>query len=146
MVETKGDWDLKRIEEYLNQTRFPLRFSCITSKGYPTVFSLWYLYENDRIWCAVQKDSAIANILRSNNKCGFEVGPNSSPYMGVRGKGDAQLVSEKGGEVLEKLIDRFLDDANAGLSDWLLSRKETETAICIDPVWFYSWDYSKRMA
>jgi len=146
MVETKGDWDLKRIEEYLNQTRFPLRFSCITSKGYPTVFSLWYLYENDRIWCAVQKDSAIANILRSNNKCGFEVGPNSSPYMGVRGKGDAQLVSEKGGEVLEKLINRFLDDDNAGLSDWLLSRKETETAICIDPVWFYSWDYSKRMA
>jgi nitroimidazol reductase NimA-like FMN-containing flavoprotein (pyridoxamine 5'-phosphate oxidase superfamily) len=146
MVEFKGDWDLKKIEEYLNQTRFPLRFSCITSKGYPTVFSLWYIYENDRIWCAVQEDSAIANILRSNNKCGFEVGPNSSPYKGVRGKGDAKLVSEKGGEVLEKLIDRFLDDTNAGLSDWLLSRKDTETAICIDPIWFYSWDYSQRMA
>jgi len=146
MTEIKGEWDLKRIEEYFQQTRFPLRFSCITSKGYPTVFSLWYIYENGRIWCAVQEDSAIANILRSNNKCGFEVGPNSSPYMGVRGKGDAKLVSEKGGEVLKKLIDRFLDDANAGLSDWLLSRKETETAICIDPTWLYSWDYSQRMA
>jgi hypothetical protein len=66
--------------------------------------------------------------------------------MGVRGKGDAKLVSEKGGEVLEKLIDRYLDDANAGLSEWLLSRKDTETAICIDPIWFYSWDYSQRMA
>lgn len=146
MAEIKGDWDLQRIEEYLNQTTYPLRFSCITSKGYPTVFSLWYIYENNKIWCAVQEDSAIANIIRANNKCGFEVGPNSSPYMGVRGKGDAALVPEKGADMLEKLIDRFLDESNSDLAGWLLSRKETETAICIEPIWLYSWDYSQRMS
>ena len=145
MAEIKGDWDLHRIARYLDQTRFPLRFSCITSRGYPTVFSLWYIYENAQIWCAVQEDSAIANILGKNNKCGFEVGPNSSPYMGVRGKGNAELVPDKGADILEKLIVRFLDDSNSDLGDWLLSRKETETAICIDPIWFYSWDYSQRM-
>lgn len=145
MAEIKGDWDLRKVEEYLNQTKFPLRFSCVTSKGYPTVFSLWYLYEDGQIWCAVQYDSAIAKILRANNRCGFEVGPNSSPYMGVRGKGNAKLVRDKGSEVLEKLVDRFLDDSNSDLRNWLLSRKNTETAICIDPIWFYSWDYSQRM-
>ena len=65
--------------------------------------------------------------------------------MGVRGKANAKLVPEKGGEILGKLIDRFLDDSNSELGNWLLSRKETETAICIEPIWIYSWDYSKRM-
>ncbi|MGB2691602.1 MAG: pyridoxamine 5'-phosphate oxidase family protein [Thermodesulfobacteriota bacterium] len=145
MVEIKGDWDFQRVEEYLDQTKFPLRFSCVSSKGYPMVFSLWYIYEDGLIWCAVQYDSAIAKILRANNRCGFEVGPNKSPYMGVRGKGNAKLVREKGSIVLEKLLDKFLDDSNSGLRHWLLSRKDTETAICIDPTWFYSWDYSQRM-
>ncbi|MGB3728903.1 MAG: pyridoxamine 5'-phosphate oxidase family protein [Thermodesulfobacteriota bacterium] len=145
MVEIKGDWDFQRVEEYLDQTKFPLRFSCVSSKGYPMVFSLWYIYEDGLIWCAVQYDSAIAKILRANNRCGFEVGPNKSPYMGVRGKGNAKLVRDKGSIVLEKLLDKFLDDSNSGLRHWLLSRKDTETAICIDPTWFYSWDYSQRM-
>ena len=65
--------------------------------------------------------------------------------MGVRGKGCAKLVSEKGPEVLEKLIDRYLDDSNKDLANWLLTRKETEIAISIDPIWIYSWDYSGRM-
>lgn len=145
MPEIKGDWELNRVEEYLDQTKFPLRFSCISSKGYPMVFSLWYIYEDGLIWCAVQYDSAIAKILRANNRCGFEVGPNKSPYMGVRGKGNAKLVREKGSIVLEKLVDKFLDDSNSALRHWLLSRKDTETAICIDPTWLYSWDYSQRM-
>ena len=146
MAEIKGDWDIQRVEEYFNQTKFPLRLSGITSKGYPTVFSLWYYYEEGKIWCAVQNDSAVAKILKANNKCGFEVGPNVSPYMGVRGKGDASLISEKGPEVLEKLVARFLDDENTDLGNWLLSRKDTETAICIEPIWIYSWDYSGRMS
>jgi len=145
MAEINGDWDLIKVEEYLDQTKFPIRFSCVSSKGYPMVFSLWYLYEDGLIWCAVQYDSAIAKILRANNRCGFEVGPNVSPYMGVRGKGNAKLVREKGSEVLEKLIARFLDDTNSDLARWLLSRKDTETAICIEPKRFYSWDYSQRM-
>ncbi|MEM7009033.1 MAG: hypothetical protein AAF462_07870 [Thermodesulfobacteriota bacterium] len=145
MTEIKGDWDIERVEQYLNQTKFPLRLSGITSKGYPTVFSLWYLYEKGHIWCAVQSDSSVAKILTGNNKCGFEIGPNVSPYMGVRGKGDAELIPEKGPGVLEKLVDRFLDDDNADLGKWLLSRKDTETAICIKPIWIYSWDYSQRM-
>ena len=145
MPEINGDWDLNNIENYLHNTKYPLRFSCITSKQYPTVFSLWYLYKQGQIWCAVQEDSAVANILRANQKCGFEVGPNSSPYMGVRGKGNANLHPEKGAEMLEELIDRYLDDSNSKLADWLLSRKHSETAICIEPIWYYSWDYSSRM-
>ncbi len=145
MLEIKGDWDIKRVEEYLNQTKFPLRLSGITSTGYPTVFSLWYLYDRGKIWCAVQEDSSVANILKANNKCGFEVGPNASPYMGVRGKGHVSIIPEKGAEKLEKLIDRFLDDTNKDLANWLLTRKDTEVAICIEPIRIYSWDYSQRM-
>ncbi len=65
--------------------------------------------------------------------------------MGVRGKGNAELIPGLGPEILEKLIERYLDDSNRDLGNWLLSRKETEVAICIEPIWIYSWDYSGRM-
>ncbi len=65
--------------------------------------------------------------------------------MGVRGKGHATIIPEKGAEKLEKLINRFLANSNKDLANWLLTRKDTEVAICIEPLRIYSWDYSGRM-
>ena len=144
-IRVKGAWDLGKTEDYLFNTRYPLRLATLGVEGVPLVTSVWYLYDNGVIWCAVQNDSDIARNIRSDSKCGFEVGPNKPPYMGVRGKGEAKLVPERGGEKLEKLIGMFLDEKNSELADWLLKRKETEVAILIQPDLLFSWDYSGRM-
>lgn len=144
-VETRGEWGIEKVEQYLRESVYPMRLSCITSSGYPLVVSLWYLYEDGYIWCAVQKDCTVARILERDGRCGFEISPNEMPYLGIRGQGAAEMIPERGAEKLEKLIKRYLDESNKKLGDWLLSRSDTETSFRINPEWFYSWDFSGRM-
>lgn len=144
-IESRGAWNLEKSEKYLLETIFPLRLATIGSDGFPLVMSVWFFYDRGLIWCAVQNDSSVALNIEVNSNIGFEVGPNETPYKGVRGQGKAKLLPERGAEKLEKLIDRYLDEDNQDLADWLLSRTDTETAICIEPEWFYSWDFTDRM-
>lgn len=144
-IKFKGAWERGEAEVYLYNTKYPIRLATINSSGMPLVTSVWYLYDNGLIWCAVQNDSDIAKNISADNRCGFEIGPNKPPYMGVRGQGVAELVPERGEEKLRKLIKRFLDKSNSELADWLLSRTDTETAIMIRTEWIFSWDYSGRM-
>lgn len=143
-MNISGKWKLKTIESYLKDSVIPLRLSVITPSGYPLVVSMWFVYEEQVIWCAAQKDSALVSHLTKNCNCGFEVAPNEPPYMGVRGKGKVEI-ADKGIEKLEALIDRYLDENNKGLAEWLLSRSSNEVAIKIRPECLYSWDYSGRM-
>ena len=144
-MKITGKWNRKKAEKYLDNTAYPLRLSIINSDGFPTVVSLWYTYKEGHLCCAVQKDSIVAKILTKNNKCGFEIGSNKPPYMGIRGQGSAVLVPDKGEETLSILIDKYLDNNNSELSEWLIRRADNEVAIYIKPKCIYSWDYSHRM-
>lgn len=144
-TKLSGVWDINSVEKYLIETVYPLRFSYIAPNNFPVVLSLWFVYQNKRLWCAVQKDSAVARNLKGNPNCAFEIGPNEPPYMGVRGQGKAVLIPEKGEEKLNKLVKKYLDYKNDSLAKWLLSRTENEVAICIEPICIYSWDYRNRM-
>ena len=76
---------------------------------------------------------------------GFEVAADAPPYRGVRGTGVAQLVEENVEEVLRTLITRYQGSERTSLSDWLLSRIDSEVAIRIEPRTLASWDFSARM-
>jgi len=143
--EVRGVWNIVKSENYLKTKKFPLRLATLTTQGFPLVTSLWYLYDSGFIWCAVQEDSVVSVNIIKNGRCGFEVGPNNPPYMGIRGHGNARLVKKRGREKLTKLIERYLGDENEDLANWLLSRADTETAIMIEPLWFFTWDYRGRM-
>jgi hypothetical protein len=67
------------------------------------------------------------------------------PYRGVRGRAHVRCLPERGGAVLERLIDRYLPDREHPLASWLLSRRAEEVAIEITPFWQTCWDYSARM-
>ena len=144
-MKIKGSWKLDEIKEFLNDSTIPIRLSLIDNKGFPIVVSLWFIFINNKFWCAVQSDSKVAKMLKKSNNCGFEISNNSPPYMGVRGKGRVNIYNKKGKEVLKVLIKRYLTDSNNKLKKWLIKRSENEIAISIDPISLYSWDYSHRM-
>ena len=87
----------------------------------------------------------LVKLLRASAKVGFEVSPNEPPYHGVRGQGTVTLHDEGAEEILESVIDRYLADSNNDLAKWLLSRKEEEVLIELQPQRFFSWDYRNRM-
>ena len=141
----KGPWSRAEVDEYLASSVFPLRLACTGKDGFPRVVSVWYLHEDQCLYCVSHRDSQLIALLRESNRVGFEVAPNEPPYCGVRGQGYAELREQGAGEILEKLLGRYLGGGESKLGQWLLSRRDEEILIAISPQRIFSWDYRERM-
>jgi len=140
-----GPWSQSQISAFLDSSRYPMRLACVGADDYPRVVSLWYAHEQGRLLCATHRSARLVPLLRRHPKVGFEIAPNDPPYCGVRGQGQAQ-VAEEGGELLERLLDRYLGSSGSPLASWLLSRRADELLITITPERWFSWDYRDRMS
>jgi len=141
----KGPWTHAQVHDYLTTCVFPLRLACVAGDGFPRVVSVWYHYSDGSFYCVSHRASQLIALLRESDRVGFEVAPNEPPYHGVRGQGLATLSDEGAGEALEHLLQRYLGSGNSSLGEWLLSRREEEILIRIQPQRLFSWDYRERM-
>ena len=139
-----GSWPLDTVERFLHQTAIPIRIAS-NGREFPLVQSQWFLYESSAIWCCAQADSVLAQRLRNDPRCAFEVSGDLPPYMGVRGTGNASLHPSEAVRILPLLINRYLGDEPSTLADWLLSRLDVEVAIRISDLSVTTWDFSARM-
>jgi nitroimidazol reductase NimA-like FMN-containing flavoprotein (pyridoxamine 5'-phosphate oxidase superfamily) len=139
-------WSLGEVEQFLRQSRIPLRLACLSGGGAPQLCSLWFLYDEGALWCATRRDARLVSMLRKDSRCAFEVAGDLPPYRGVRGQGRALLSETEGPALLLRLIDRYLDGPDSGFARWLIGRQDNEVAIRIEPAWMTSWDFSRRMA
>ena len=124
--EIRGPWSRPEIDDFLQRAGFPLRLACVAEDGFPRVVSLWYGYQGGRLLCVTHRDSALARLLRRNNRVGFEVAPNEPPYHGVRGQGEAVLEPLGGRDTLQQLLQRYLGGTDSSLAEWLLGRSAEE--------------------
>jgi len=144
-VTRKGPWSAEQINQFLQDSVYPLRLACVGADGFPRVVSVWYHYVEGQFVCVSHRASQLVAMLRDSDKVGFEVAPNQPPYCGVRGQGLASLSNEGAGEALEGLLQRYLGGTESRLGNWLLSRRDEEVLITITPQRIFSWDYRERM-
>ena len=52
---------------------------------------------------------------------------------------------ESGGRLLQRVLQRYLGGEDSNLARWLLSRRDEEVLISIEPQRLFSWDYRERM-
>ena len=123
----------------------PLRLSCLTTSGWPMIIPLWFKFLNDRFYCATQQNAKIISYLKKDARCAFEISSENPPYRGIRGQGKTIIKKELGIEILETVIEKYIQKKNANLRKYLLKRKENEVAIEIIPTKVFCWDYSYRM-
>ena len=131
--------------KYLLEATIPLRLAFVTNSGWPFIVSLWYVYQDQKLYCATHKSAKILNHLRSGQKCAFEIGNNEPPYRGIRGRGTMTLLQGRGEQVLKTLLSRYLKNVDSPLAKRLLARSQDEIVIEIRLERTYSWDYTKRM-
>lgn len=141
----KGPWSTDQIQDFLRDARIPVRIACNGASGFPMLASLWFVPEGGKLWCATQRGSSVAALLRRDPHCAFEVSVENPPYRGVRGSGIATLSDDRGEEILRVVIERYLGSADSTLAKFLLSRVAQETAVAIEPATLVSWDYQERM-
>ena len=109
------------------------------------MLSLWYLWEDDALWCATGADADVVRHLGADDEVAFEVSTNDPPYRGVRGRGRATIEPDEEKTLLGRLLERYLGGTDSALAERLLDPARDEVRIRIDPVRVHSWDYSGRM-
>ena len=145
IIRTGSAWQAEEIDNFLGNSTIPIRLAAVSRDGAPLICSLWYGYADGALWCATQRGSHIAGLLRRNPHCGFEVAADTLPYRGIRGQGRVSLSAAAGPETLSMLIERYLGDCESDLAQRLLARQADEVALRIEPLWVTAWDYSARM-
>ena len=140
---------MQKLEEGLHsmglKVKIPIRIAFMNSNKDPEVISLWYACINGKIFCATQKSAKIIKYLKENPICGFEIAADSPPYKGLRGKGIVKILENNGKKILRILMDKYLDDKESKLSQFLEDNSKTEVAIEITPKKIINYDYSQRM-
>lgn len=139
-----GPWTAERIRDFLAESVIPIRLASNGKSGL-MVQSLWYILQGDQLWCCTQADSVLARRLARDPNVAFEVSPDQPPYHGVRGRGVATRAPEKAAVILPMLLERYLQDSNRELAQWLMSRLDSEVAIGISDLSLSSWDFRSRM-
>jgi hypothetical protein len=137
--------DLTQMESYLHSVKIPIRLACTTESGWPMALSLWFQYQNGRLFCATQKSARVVSYLLNNPRCAFEIAEDRPPYCGVRGQAIASIDEKIGASILEQLLVRYLGGIDNTLARKLLAKRENEVAIVLKPVNIFTWDFSRRM-
>ncbi|QMU55337.1 MAG: hypothetical protein GKS07_10835 [Nitrosopumilus sp.] len=134
-----------KIHKFIQDGKIPIRVAFVKSNGMPGVVSLWYIVNDCKIYCAVQKTAKIVSHFEKNSICGFEIAADKPPYKGIRGEGTVKILNETGAYVLDLLMDKYLGEKESALSKFLKNNSKTEIAIEITPQAVFDYDYSKRM-
>ena len=136
---------MNNFNEVVSDKKIPIRLACLKSNGMPAILSLWYVQIDGKIYCATQKNSKIVSYLEKNPLCSFEIAGDKPPYKGTRGEATAKIIEDKGGEILQTLIQKYLGAKESILSKFLKKQSHNEVAIEITPKRIFNYDYSKRM-
>ena len=136
---------LSDYQEFLEKVRIPLRLACKTESGWPMILSLWFIYIDGSLYCATRGNARLVTYLLNNKECAFEIAADSPPYCGIRGQARAEIDQQRGVEILELLLDRYIGSRDNSLAEKLLENSIDEVAIRLDPVNIFSWDFSTRM-
>jgi nitroimidazol reductase NimA-like FMN-containing flavoprotein (pyridoxamine 5'-phosphate oxidase superfamily) len=144
-VSYRGPWSAEQVEAYLQRSVYPLRLACVAADGFPRVVAVWFQYASGCFYCVSHRGSKLVALLQANERVGFEVSPNEPPYCGVRGQGVTRLDDLGSNATLDNLLERYLGGADSRLGNWLLSRRDEEMLITLEPSRIFSWDYQERM-
>tara|TARA_Y100000814_G_C12244923_1_gene372923 strand:+ start:321 stop:815 length:495 start_codon:yes stop_codon:yes gene_type:complete len=132
------------ISNFLKTAIIPMRLSLVSPKG-PMIVALWFQFSGQEIRCCSPKDSLVVRSLQTISEIAFDISSNEIPYVGVRGRGKAELTQLGAAEQLDKLIEKYVYDPNHPLPTWLRKRAAQESMITITPTWLHGWDFSSRM-
>ena len=137
--------DLEKLDTVISDTKIPIRLASIKPNGTPSVVSLWYAFFDGKIYCATQKTAKIVSYFKQNPLCGFEIAGDKPPYKGIRGEGTVKIIPDKGQDILDVLIAKYLGKKESRLSQFLKQNSDGEVAIEITLKKIHNYDYSTRM-
>ncbi|MEI6701421.1 MAG: pyridoxamine 5'-phosphate oxidase family protein [Actinomycetota bacterium] len=141
----RGALDEPEVRRFIDNTVIPLKVSVLTESGWPLLCSLWVIQEGDSLLLATQREAKVVQCLLRDPRCAFELSSEQPPYVGIRGRALAEIDQQRGAEILDLALTRYLGDLTSPLANRLRAKVATEVAIVLKPTVIYSWDFTERM-
>lgn len=145
MVELEGDWTIRELQRFLEESRIPIRLATQRGDGSLWIVALWFRYREGSFESATWANADVVRFLRSDSEVAFDISANHPPYRGVRGNGTTTLSPDDNKATLRALIERYLGGTDSSLAKWLLSDERDEVRIRVQPHELFTWDYTDRM-
>ncbi len=126
-----------------------IQIGTVDEKGDPNIHPAWYYFDPEtfKLYFLTGRDSRKKKNLRKTDRIYFNVDTQTWPNKGVRGKGRAQTLDDRGRKLLfgERILKRYVKLNHPIAQEVLDSIKNgSEVVIAIIPSYFSTWDYAKR--
>jgi nitroimidazol reductase NimA-like FMN-containing flavoprotein (pyridoxamine 5'-phosphate oxidase superfamily) len=72
---------------YLMEATVPLRLASVTSSGWPIVLSLWYTYQDGKLYCAIRSQQKFLDILDPSKDAPSRLATTNHPIAEFGGEG-----------------------------------------------------------
>jgi general stress protein 26 len=135
------------VDTFLASTKIPLRLGTVDAKGDPMIHPVWFHYSNSKLYLMSDKDNRKIRNIRGKKTVYFSVDTDAEPHKGVKGKGNAVLLTDVGKSVpiSEKIVAKYLGGLDTPMAKRIMDqvRKGSEVLVEITPLYFSTWDYSK---
>ncbi len=128
----------EEVNEFLNKPLI-LRLGIIDNDGYPIVHPVWFIYKDESIFILSNKNSKKVRLLSYNKKVYFTI--DIDKPIGVRGKGDAELIEGDKIELMREMLIKYNIDLNSNLAKSLLEEAIDSVIIKIKPRFMATWIY-----
>ena len=86
---------LAEAEDFLAKQKTPMRLGTVDSDGDPQIHPVWYYFNSGRLYLMSDKSVRKIQNIKGKSTVYFSIDTDETPNKGVKGKGTAQIITEK---------------------------------------------------
>jgi nitroimidazol reductase NimA-like FMN-containing flavoprotein (pyridoxamine 5'-phosphate oxidase superfamily) len=139
----------QEVKKFL-ESKLNMQLATLDPDGNPVIQPVWFYHDSElgKLYTGTQKETRkIRNLQVNPDKVYFSVDEESYPYKGVKGRGEARIISDiqRNVDIIEMINLKYLGTQDHPLAKRLLdnARNGIEVVIEISPKFYSAWDFSK---
>ncbi len=136
------------VREFLSQSKSTLLLGTSDETGNPSIHPVWYYFDSakTRLYLYTGAHSKKAQHIQKRAQGYFDVDLDVWPYKGVKGKGDAKIITDLDDALshTKTILAKYLKSGHPMIEATLQWVREGRSVVVeITPAYFTSWDYGK---
>ena len=84
----------QQVVDFLSNSKLNLQLGTVEKNGEPNIHTVWYFFDNEKLYVETSKTSKKVQNIKNNNKVYFSIDDETIPYKGVRGKATVKILDE----------------------------------------------------
>ena len=132
--------------DFLSNSKLNLQLGTVEKNGEPNIHTVWYLFDNEKLYVETSKTSKKVQNIKNNNNVYFCIDDEIVPYKGVRGKATVKILDEVNQmlPIAEKIMLKYTGSLDNEIAKFLLNGVKSGFSVIleINPKFYSTWDHS----